>query len=452
MSIPVQPKLVLTPRRAALCAGQDNTLGVLVRVQAPAHPAADALRAPLNLAIVIDRSGSMSGEPLQEACRCAATMIDGLDARDRVALVTYDDVPELLVPSRSGGDKDVFRAALARVREGGQTNLHGGWRLGVEQIARHLAGAGVSRAILLSDGNANCGVVEPPLVVQDVGAFAARGIATSTYGLGLRFNEELMVAIAEAGNGNHYYGRGAEDLMEPFREEFDLLKAICARDLRLRVRALGDSPVEILNGYRRVGEAWRLPDLAYGGEAWALLRVELPAALVAVARDGAIGLIEVELSFATPDGAQHEVPPAILSLAAIDAAAYEAMPEDELVRRRADELVAAGMQAEAREAALLGDWVTVAAILAIARRMGETNPWIADIVDVLEALAAQRDVAGFARSAAAQSVKMKSRLSSLGEGLDRSLDIAQASYLRRKRDPGRREFDDAPRSPRAKRS
>jgi Ca-activated chloride channel family protein len=451
MAISIQPRLVLTPRRAALLDGQDNTLGVLVRVQAPAAPAADAVRAPLNLAIVIDRSGSMSGEPLREACRCAATMIDGLDARDRVALVTYDDWAELVVPGRSAGDKEVFRAALARIREGGQTNLHGGWRLGAEEIARHVAAEGVTRAILLSDGNANSGVVEPQLIVQDVAAFAAKGIATSTYGLGIRFNEELMVAIAQAGNGNHYYGRDAEDLMEPFREEFDLLKAICARELRMRVQALGGAPVEILNGYRQVDDAWRLPDLAYGGEAWAYLRVVLPAAALATARDGAVLALEVELSFAALDGTRHALPPARLALPIVTAEIHAATPEDELARRRADELAAAEMQEEARKAALAGDWVTVAAILAIARRMGESNPWIADIVDVLEAFAEGRDTAGFARSAAAQSVKMKSRLSSLAENADRSFDIAQASYLRRKRDPGRREFDDAPALPRGTR-
>jgi Ca-activated chloride channel family protein len=452
MTISIQPRLVLTPRRAALLDGQDNTLGVLVRVQAPASPAADAVRAPINLAIVIDRSGSMSGEPLHEACRCAATMIDGLDARDRVALVTYDDRAKLVVPGRSAGDKEVFRAALARVREGGQTNLHGGWRLGAEEIARELTAEGVTRAILLSDGNANRGVVEPQLIVQDVAAFAAKGIATSTYGLGIYFNEELMVAIAQAGNGNHYYGRDAEDLMEPFREEFDLLKAICARDLRMRVRALGGAPVEILNGYPQIDDAWRLPDLAYGGEAWAYLRVVLPAAsLAAAARDGAVLAAEVELSFAALDGTRHAVPKARLALPVVDAEIHAATPEDELARRRADELAAAEMQEEARKAALAGDWVTVAAILAIARRMGQSNPWIADIVDVLEAFVEGRDTAGFARSAAAQSVKMKSRLSSLAESADRSFDIAQASYLRRKRDPGRREFDDAPGKPRGTR-
>ena len=93
-------ELEFVPHRAALIGGQENTLDVLLRVKAPAAPESRRERLPLNLAIVIDRSGSMWGQPLAEAKRCAAMIIDGLSSRDRASVVVYDDVADVLVPSR----------------------------------------------------------------------------------------------------------------------------------------------------------------------------------------------------------------------------------------------------------------------------------------------------------------------------------------------------------------
>ena len=128
------PTLLLTPRRTALLADHDNALDVLVRVQAPDLPAEQVpKRSPLNIALVIDRSGSMSGQPLDEAKRCAEFVIDGLTAADRASLVVYDNNVNTLVPLTALTDREVFRRAIRAVTSGGMTNLHGGW----------LAGAGV---------------------------------------------------------------------------------------------------------------------------------------------------------------------------------------------------------------------------------------------------------------------------------------------------------------------
>ena len=73
------PTLLLKPRKSALLANHDNTLDLLVQVQAPDAPEGEIReRAPINLALVLDRSGSMNGTPLEEAKRCASFMIDGL--------------------------------------------------------------------------------------------------------------------------------------------------------------------------------------------------------------------------------------------------------------------------------------------------------------------------------------------------------------------------------------
>src|SRR5262245_29910260 len=119
--------LEFVPHRAALLAGQDNALDVILRAKAPAAPDTQRERLPLNLAIVIDRSGSMSGRPLEEAKRCAAMIVDGLSAKDHASVVVYDDRVDVLVPSRPVDDKGLFRRAIAAVDSRGTTALHDGW-------------------------------------------------------------------------------------------------------------------------------------------------------------------------------------------------------------------------------------------------------------------------------------------------------------------------------------
>ena len=426
------PTMILTPRRPALLAGHDNELDVLVRIQAPDAPADLPKRNPLHVSLVIDRSGSMSGEPLDEAKRCAEFVLDGLQPTDQLSLVVYDNDVQTLVPATPLTDKDPIRRAIRAVDSGGSTDLHGGWLQGAETLAPHTREDVTSRVILLSDGCANCGLTDPDPIYAQCAELARAGVTTSTYGLGHGFNEELMIGMARHGQGNSYYGRTADDLMDPFREEFELLNALCARRPRLEVAPAAGVKVKVLNDYVADGaNAWLLPNLAFGGEAWAVLRLRVPESLVATAIDP-VALLSVSVRYATLDGEPRAIQPQSLALAALPAAAFSAIAEDELVVRRAGELDAAELQSKAREAARRGEWHKVDVALKKAERLGASNLWVAETVAELRTLAARKDEVMFAKEAAFSSRRMSTRLASRVESAVPGPDVQGASYLRRK--------------------
>ncbi len=445
------PTLLATPRRPALLADHDNTLEVLVRVQAPDAPANLPQRNPLNLSLVIDRSGSMSGKPLAEARRCAEFVLDGLLPTDRLSLVVYDDEVDTLVPAVPVADgREVIRRAIRQIADGGSTNLHGGWHQGVATLLPYVSPQCVSRVILLSDGCANAGLVDPQAIWAQCVEFAGAGIGTSTYGLGSGFNEELMIGMARSGHGTSYYGESADDLMDPFREEFDLLNALCARRLQLEIEPAPGVKVTMLNDYGAAsGHAWWLPDLAYGGEAWAVVRFKVPKKLVGSTTNEPVTLGTIALRYTGIDGEPRAIQPEACALPVLPASAFGAISEDERVLRRVGELEAARIQLQARRAAMDGEWDTVLRLLRKAEKLGTENPWIAAVVVELRKLAERRDQALFSKASAYGSQRMHSRLAVRDENVDSFDSPPAAPYLRRKSNQGKADDNPAPTPPRS---
>jgi Ca-activated chloride channel homolog len=278
MTLPT-PRIDLRPERGALPAG-GGTVRALVDL-AVDFPPSEREREPLSVALVIDRSGSMSGAPLQHAKQAAVAAVTALRDGDRVAVVAYDQQVDLVVPSTAvGQDRGPIARAIAAVRAGGTTALHAGWVEGCTQVLTAPVASGLGRVVLLSDGLANVGVTDPAAIAEDVARVTADGVTTSTIGLGRQFDEGLMRHLADAGGGSFTFVESPEQLDGLFETELAGLSALRGRRVTLELRGRGVRVVGALGGARMPGDGpagteLELPDLVAGLPRAFLLTLEV---------------------------------------------------------------------------------------------------------------------------------------------------------------------------------
>lgn len=205
---------------------------LLCDVTAPEAKEPAAPRRPVNAALVLDRSGSMAGRPLDLARSGASLAVEKLHPGDRMALVVYDDRVETLLRSTPATPEAKRQAAglLAAVGSGGSTDLHGGWLRGCEEVAGAMTPEAESRCLLHTDGLANQGVTDSSDIARHADGLRKRGVVTSTFGLGDGFDEVLLQRMAEAGGGNAYWVRLPEQIGPAMEAELgDSLETVARR-------------------------------------------------------------------------------------------------------------------------------------------------------------------------------------------------------------------------------
>lgn len=384
------PTLELIPLYKAIATQQPMTLDVLVRITPPATTL-KVDRLPLNLSLVIDRSGSMQGSKMHYAREAAGFAVQHLLPSDRVSVVLFDDCVETLVPSTLATDKHALLEQLRHAQARGSTDLHGGWVEGGVQVSQFLNPAQLNRVIVLSDGLANVGETRLDAIASDVHGLAQRGVSTTTLGIGDDYGEDLLAAMARSGDGNFFHIESADQLPTIFETELSGLAATLGQRVSLGFKpGHGTTVMDVLNDLEQTDtQRYKLPNLMAGSPLQVVVRLQVPA--LSQSRK----LMQVRLAWDDPARQQRQVLQAELKLPLVSSEQLSHFPADPAVQAQTALLMAARARREAVLYSDQGDYEAAAASLGNARMamacmapLSEDFDCVADLAEEQSALEA----------------------------------------------------------------
>lgn len=273
--------MTITTGTPVIQADARQTAYIKIAVTSPAIEQADTERPTVNVALVLDRSGSMAGTKLERAKQAAKAAVSQLGPRDIVSVISYDHRVTVEVPATRASDVASIHAAIDQMRPDGNTALFAGVSKGAKELRKFLDSKQVNRIILLSDGIANSGPSTPAELGALGQGLAKEGMTVSTLGLGLNYNEDLMVQLANSSDGNHMFVENATDLAQVFAKEFDSLFSVVAKDVHFEVKVdSGVRPLRVLNREAEISGnivKFKLPQVYSEQEKYVMLEVEVPA-------------------------------------------------------------------------------------------------------------------------------------------------------------------------------
>lgn len=235
---------------------------------------------PLNLALVIDKSGSMAAsDKLSRVKSSLLTFINQLRETDIVSVVVFDSEAQVLWPARPLGDRYAIKQVIREIEPGSSTNLHGGLMLGYHEALKNYRRDITNRVILLTDGIANQGVTDPRQIARDSLQFNDAGIDLSTIGVGMDLNKDLLRDLAKSGRGLFHFVADSQDIEKVFLNEVQSLVAPVATSPNVDIDY--DPSLELVQVYgyeprfRSNGISLKLDNMNLGLTQVVLLRFKL---------------------------------------------------------------------------------------------------------------------------------------------------------------------------------
>ena len=356
------PQIEFIPLRNAVSSDSTTTLDVLVKIT-PFQPEVELKRLALNIGLVIDRSGSMRGPKIEYARLAACYAIEQLLPSDRVSVTIYDDHVETLVASTLVTDKAYITRQIEGIEPRLATALHAAWVEGGVQVSQYLNSEQLNRVILLSDGIANRGETNPDVIASDVHGLAQRGVSTTTVGVGNDYNEDLLEAMADSGDGNYYYIESVEQLPDIFQTELQGIMATIGREVRLRIEPQGDvEVVDVINDFdvTRQGE-FKLPNLLVGNPFIVVVRLKVPP------MNQTTDICHFRLTWDEPKQQERQRVRAKLQLPVVSAAELEEFPFNPEVQQQVALMMSARAKKEAVQKVDKGEYDAASQMLQATR-------------------------------------------------------------------------------------
>lgn len=361
-----EPRVEVIPVRPAVCADQEITLDVLVRIIPPA-PEIHFVRPTLNLSVVLDHSGSMAGaKKMDYARQAAAFAVEQLLPTDHLSVTIFDDAVETIVPHGPVTNKPDTLRKIATIQPRGSTALHEGWSRGASNVLEHKVLDGLNRVLLLSDGLANVGLTDPNAIAADVGGLNAKGISTTTLGVGDDYNEDLMEAMATAGDGNYYFISDPVQLTDIFQTELQGLVATHGTKVTLTYTPASQTRQavvvsDMLNDLPKDDQGrWKLPNLVVGNPILALFRLKAPGQGTVSAAPVDLGRFRIEWDEPSKGRRSLEFS---LSLPVLEMARWDQLGQDAAVQEQVALFMSARAKREAIQAYDRGDFAATRAYI-----------------------------------------------------------------------------------------
>ncbi len=303
----IDPTVATAPSGSLTMAGKlshpyvvPGTSDVFATLEVHALDVPGAKRSPVNLAVVIDRSGSMAGEKLLQAKRAATHLVDLLDENDRLAIVHYgNDTTRFSGVFCTAGNRDSMKRFIAGIEEQGGTNIGEGLIAGQHELATARSDFRVNRLLLLSDGQPTVGEVSPAALARIVNSIRSSGISVTSMGVGADFNEDLMQRLADIGGSSYGFISNAAAMTALFEKDLKQASTLVAHSAVVRFtlpegielgEVYGRDSVTA-NGVVQVN----LPDFAAGQSEKLVVRLRASAGVAAMST--AIDVASFELQY-----------------------------------------------------------------------------------------------------------------------------------------------------------